>query len=51
MQYVNSLKENMQYKQHQTKPSKVYRYNEFYLSDGRRIKNTINNKTYITFIK
>ena len=51
MQYVNALKENNQFKTHQNKPSKVYRYNELYLSNGVRIKRTENNKTTIDFIK
>ena len=51
MQYVNALKENLQFKDHKSKPSKVYRYNELYLSNGIRIKRTENNKTTIDFIK
>ena len=47
MQYVNAVKENLQYKQHQARPQKVYRYNEFYLSNGRRIKYTENGKTLL----
>ena len=47
MQYVNALKENMKFKLHHSKPSKVYRYNEFYLSNGRRIKYTEGNKTIL----